>query len=411
MTYVNAVKYIRSAPNTMSAGSLLRILTRLGSPQKRIKYIRLAGSNGKTVCAEMLTSVLTNAGISVGCLRMPMRDEPRENVCINGKPLSMADFAAYAQAVRDAARQSDEQENVALLPIGAEILLCIALLAFAEAKCEICIIESDHFGVDPSLQLPPPLAAIICGTIPSGNAAEIARIRSYICKGIEEIVSVPQNNDAYKIISDTCYSVSCRLTLPNKTAIKVGRLSFRETDFSYKGKDYSLRLCGRFQIYNAVLVLEVIEMLTRKGFDISEDAIAKGFSKLTIPSKFEVVSVNPLMIIDSTHSPVAIGIVCDALADFKEISAKKVRLCLPDKALVDAYVAALTDRGYSIESVIAPAGEYTESESYKTVTCKTKKAIVKNALGELGKDTLLLISGDHPFVSAVRYELLATLGY
>ena len=411
MTYVNAVKYVKSAPDVGGSGALLRILTRLGSPQKRIKYIRLAGSNGKTVCAEMLTAVLTSADKQVGCLRMPMREEPRENICLGGKPLSMDAFATYAEAVRTAARQSDDEENVSLAPVSAEILLCIALLAFADAKCEICIIESDHFGTDPSIQLPPPLAAIICGTIPSNDATEISKIRSYICRGIEEIVSVPQNNEAYKIISDTCYAASCRLTLPNKTAIEVKRLSFRVTEFSYKGKGYSLRLCGRFQIYNAVLVLEVLEMLARKGFYVSDDAIANGFARLTIPAKFEVVSIKPLMIIDSTHSPVAIGIVCDALADFREMSAKKVRLCLPDKALVNAYVEALTERGYTIESVIAPMGEYTHSDSFEVVTCKTKKALIKKALDGLGNDTLLLISGDNQFVSPVRYELLSTMGY
>jgi len=397
VTYVNAVKHIKSAPDKKSTGALLRMLARLGSPQKRIKYIRLAGSNGKTVCAEMLTSILTSAGYRVGCLRMPLRDEPRENVCIGGKPISMDEFAHYTEMVRASAKQTTDDENVALEPVGAEILLCIALLAFVDKKCEICIIESDHFGIDPSVQLPPPFAAIICGTIPCNSQAEIVRIRSYICRGIEEIVSVPQNNDAYKIISDTCYAASCRLTLPQKSAIKVGRLSFTNTSFSYKGKDYSLRLCGRFQIYNAVLVLEAVEMLVRKGFDISEDAISNGFLKLTIPAKFEVVSINPLMIIDSTHSPVAIGIVCDALADFKDISGRRVRLCLPDEALANAYVDALTERGYTIERIIGPE--------------KSKKAIVKNALKELNKDTILLISGDNTFVSAVRYQLLTTMGY
>ncbi len=411
MTYVNAVKHIKSAPDKKSTGALLRMLARLGSPQKRIKYIRLAGSNGKTVCAEMLGSVLTSAGYRVGCLRMPLRDEPRDNVCIGGKPISMDEFARYTEIVRGAEKQVTDDENVALEPVGAEILLCIALLAFIDKKCEICIIESDHFGIDPSVQLPPPFAAVICGTIPCNSASEISRIRSYICRGIEEIVSVPQDNDAYKIISDTCYTAGCRLTLPNKSAIEVGHITFTKTCFSYKNRNYSLRLCGRFQIYNAVLVLEVIEMLIRKGFVIDDDAIARGFARLTIPAKFEVVSVNPLMIIDSTHSPVAIGIVCDALADFRDISSDRVRLCLPDNVLVDAYVKALTERGYTIEKVVAPMGEYTQTDEYPILTCKTKKMIVKKILEDLSKDTVLLVSGDHTFVSAVRYELLAAMGY
>jgi dihydrofolate synthase/folylpolyglutamate synthase len=410
VTYINAVKYIKSAPDIKNSGALLRMLSRLGAPQKRIKYLRLAGSNGKTVCAEMLTSVLTSAGYTVGCLRMPLRDDPRENICIGGKPLSMDEFANYTSLVRDAARECDE-ENITLMPVGAEILLCIALLAFCEKKCDVCLIESDHFGIDPSVQLPHPFAAVICGTIPSNNDTEINKIRSYICRGIEEIVSVPQNNAAYRIISDTCYKANCRLTLPNKNAITVKRLTLRETSFSYKKHDYTLRLCGRFQVYNAVLVLEVVEMLIRKGFKINADAIAKGFAKLTIPAKFEVISVNPLMLIDSTHSPVAIGIVCDALSDFRDITPKRIRLCLPDRLLIDAYVSELTQRGYEIERVIAPLGEYTTSDTYETVVCKTKKALVKQMLSELDKNTFLLVSGDYPFVSALRYELLASMGF
>ncbi len=157
VTYVNAVKHIKSAPDIKSTGALLRMLARLGSPQKRIKYIRLAGSNGKTVCAEMLTSILVSAGYQVGCLRMPLRERPHENVCVGGKPISMDEFARYTEIVKNVTKQSTDDENVALSPVGAEILLCIALLAFIDKKCEICIIESDHFGIDPSVQLPPRL--------------------------------------------------------------------------------------------------------------------------------------------------------------------------------------------------------------------------------------------------------------
>jgi folylpolyglutamate synthase/dihydropteroate synthase len=144
-------------------------------------------------------------------------------------------------------------------------------------------------------------------------------------------------------------------------------------------------------------VLEVVEMLNRKGFPITDEALAKGFSSLTIPAKFEVISINPLIIIDSTHAPVAIGIVCDALADFCETHGKQIRLCLSDKKLADAYVTALTERGYSIESIIEPE--------------KKAKAIAKKSLAELERNTILLISGDYPFVSTVRYELLGIMGY
>ena len=169
-----------------------------------------------------------------------------------------------------------------------------------------------------------------------------------------------------------------------------------------------LKLCGQFQVSNAILVLETVEMLSRRGFNINDDAIRDGLGTLRIPAKFEVIGLRPLIIADSTHTPVAIDIVCDALADFKVESATKVRLCLPNAELAKHYVAALEKRGYTIESIILPEGE---NDIGNTVFCKTKKALAKKSLQLLNNDTILLISGDYPFVIPVRYELLMTMGF
>ncbi len=413
MTYVNAVKYLKSVAKNNSRGDLLRLWARIGAPYKRMKYIRLAGSNGKTVCAEMLTSVLSRAGYTVGCLRMPMRAEPKDNICICGKTISMDEFSQYVADTR-AALKATEAEGEALLITAEELLLTVAVLAFTAKKCDLCIIESDHFGDDPSTCLHSPLAAVICGTIPNDDKGEIAKIRSYIRKGIQEIVSAPQDREAYRIISETCYSINCRLTLPNRTAVEITKRSLRGTEFSYKNRAYSLRLCGSFQVSNAVLVIEAAQMLSRKGFPISEDSVVRGLSSVTIPAKFEVISLKPLIIVDSTHTPVAIEAVCDSMAEFKEISGTNVRLCLPDADLTDGYADALEKRGYNIEKAILPQlhGQgLSESLPFPVELEKTSAAIVSKSLDALGNDTMLLISGYPAFVNEIRYKLLAKLGY
>jgi folylpolyglutamate synthase/dihydropteroate synthase len=85
MTYHNAIKYIKNAPNVTPKNSsakqrIARLCKTLGDPQKRIKYVRLAGSNGKSVCAQMLTSILNEAKICNGSLTMPLHEDLRENV-------------------------------------------------------------------------------------------------------------------------------------------------------------------------------------------------------------------------------------------------------------------------------------------------------------------------------------------
>ncbi|MBQ8819008.1 MAG: hypothetical protein IJZ83_10535 [Clostridia bacterium] len=406
MTYLNAKKYMISAPYSNGKGhsNILELLDSLGSPQRRMKYLRLAGSNGKTVCAEMLTSVLIKGGYTVGCLRMPLREEPTDNVCIGNKCLSMDQFAQYTSAIKRLGAGLD------FIPTQSELLLSVALLAFKDAGCDICIIESDHFGEDPSRFLPPPFAAVICGTIPSDDTEQITRIRSYICRGIEEIVSAPQNSEAYSIISDTCYSVNCRLTLPTRNAISIDKLTFRGSEFHYKNVKYTLSLSGRFQISNAVLVIETLEMLARKGFSISVDNINAGLSNLRIPAKFETVSLFPLIIVDSTHTPVAIETVCDSLSDFKAQTGTNVRLCLPSGKIIPDYVDALERRGYTIESIYTPASDGIASDS-RIVPCNTQKALVNGVLSNLDKNTLLLVSGNHKFVIPVRHRMLEALGF
>ena len=413
MTYFNAVKFIRSSEGAGDPKNLAELLARLGSPQRRIKYIRLAGSNGKTVCAEMLMSVLGRSGYNVGCLRMPAREDPRENVCIGAEPVSIEEFCQLTQQVKteiEAIRH--EADETAEVSFGsADILLCVALLAFSKHHCDVCFIESDHFGADPSMLLPPPFAAVICGTIPSGDAHEISRIRSYICRGIEEIVSAPQDSDAYKIIFDTCYDINCRLTLPTRSELQIGRLSLGGAEFSYKGEDYSISLCGKFQVYNAVLALEVIEMLIRKGFAIDRQSIADGLVQLRIPAKVEVVSLRPLIVVDSTHTPVAVRTVCESIFEIIGQTERSVRLCLPNAELAKEYIAALAENGCKVEKVVLPCDENGEMPECDISLASVPKSFVKIALDGLDNNTILLISGDYLFVNPIRYQLLATLGF
>ena len=405
MTYLNAKKYISSAPDAKQETdtNILALLDAMGNPHRRIKYLRLAGSNGKTVCAEMLTSVMHAANYRVGCLRMPLRDEPRENVCIDKECLAMDEFSDLVAEVRSLS------SNLSLTLTKAEILLAVAFLAFKNKNCNLYVIESDHFGEDPSRFLPAPFAAVICGTIPSHDTSAISRIRSYIRKGVQEIVSAPQNTEAHKVISETCYSVNCRLSIPSRTEIVCGRMTFVSTEFTYKGRPYSLGLCGDFQVYNAVLVLEVIDMLRRKGFNVPDEAVWSGFASVKIPAKFEVLSLSPVIIADSTHSPVAIETVCDSLAQFKQMTGNKIRLCLPAGDIVNNYLRALEARDYEVESIIISDADNEFTPPANAVVCKTPKSVAKAALCALTNDTVLLISGDHGFVIPVRYQILNSL--
>ncbi len=395
MTYHNAVKYLKSSPkeahNPPSEGAITSLWEALGAPQRTLKYLRLTGSNGKTVCARMLLSVFRNSEHTVGALFLPFQDDGRENIRINDLPLDVDEFTSYTEQVLTAFKQINESDWI---PSQSELLLSVALLAFRAHHCTFCLIESESSPSDPTKRLSSPFAAAICGTIPDENQKEIQEIRSYISHGIQEIVSAPQNQNAYRLISETCATINCRLTIPTKNELTIHRLSLCESEFSYKNTDYRLSLCGRFQVTNATVVLEVLDMLSRRGFTLSREQILRGLSEVKIPAKFEIISVSPTIIVDSTHSETAISAISETLSEFQPLLGTKLRLCLPRGVLCNQYPEALASCHYTI----------TDLQTYEI--SEKPKTIAKQALEALEADEVLLISGHYEQTSKIRAELL-----
>lgn len=424
MTYHNAIKYIKNAPNVTPKNSSAReriesLFKALGDPQKKIKYIRLAGSNGKSVCAHMMTSVLNSANILSGCLTMPLLSELRENIKIGGVPLSIDDTVYFTEkvsravaAINENIKANSPDTKSIFAPTSHEIMLCIAMLAFCEKSCRLVLIESDHSTEDPSRFLSTPLSTIICGAIPSDDNEEIAKIRSYIQRGITEIISVPQNPDAFAVIAKTCHNANCRLTISMPTNAKISSLNLRGTIFTYKGNEYKLKICGRFQVTNAILAIESSKMLIRNKFKITNQNIIDGLSSTSLPSKFEIISISPTIIIDSTHTPIAIEMVSDSMAELKSFTGNKVRLCLTDEELCPQYTDALLQRGYEIESIISlPSPDEDIAHDTAISICKTPKLAAKKVLTDISDDLILLVSGRSDLAEKIRYEMLSIMGF
>ena len=421
MTYLNAKKYIDSLPDTSPeprAGARLgRILEALGNPQKGLKYISLTGSNGKTVCAEMLLSVYRDLPYSVGAFLSKNRRDPRRSLRINGAPLSMEDTAALVAEIRQAvtelnrAELARDPEAPTVVPTVSELFLVLALLAFRGADCRLCFIENDPRMDDPIRFLPPPMGAVICGAIPHKDRKEMQGIRAGIRHGIREIVSAPQNLEAHTLIANTCAAFQCRLTIPARSEIAVGRMTLRSTEFTYQGRPYCLGLCGKFQITNATVVIETLSMLERMGYPVSEEQKKKGLSEVRIPGKFEVLSSSPTIIADSTHALVAIDTVLASLADFRSMLGTSVRLLLPDGILAAAYTERLCDMGYRVTRLVLLSDRNEVSDDSLTHRHTKKKDAIRKALDSQAPDEILLISGPADFTEEIRYDLLQMLGF
>ncbi len=450
MTYHNAVKYVKNAPAAFSGDHSLEraryLLSLLGDPQKRIRYIRLTGTNGKTICGAMISSVLSLSGYSVCELNFSDSIDVRENIKLNGIPLDLDVFTELISEVAslsltlkhniEAAKaelepQAEPSETATNLPYSLihsnfpaaltknEIIFLATLIYCKKHRVDLCVVESsgEH---DTSLILPPPFAAVICGAIPSNDKRQIIKIKNYLQRGISEVVSAPDAPEAYKAISDACAAINCRLSVPIRSALIQKQLTLTGSRFVYGSEEYKLSLCGRFQTTNAITALETFKLLRRHGFKIPLEAEKQGLVKAKIPARFEVLSVRPTIIADSTYKPEAVETVCESLFDFSEITGRELSLCLPpDASLINRYRAMLEARGYNICEIYTLCNDSEELSALKTelggyenlFSAPSYKALTKLIFSNQTQTKLLLVSGHNSFTFEVRREILRKLQF
>ena len=245
------------------------------------------------------------------------------------------------------------------------------------------------------------------------------RIKNYIKRGTNEIVSAPEDPRAYKVISDTCASINCRLSVPVRSSLTLKQLSLLGSRFVYGSEEYRLSLCGRFQTTNAITAIETFKLLRRNGYNIPLSAEKQGLAKVKIPARFEVISVLPTIIADSTYKAEAVETVCESLFDFSETTGRDIALCLPpDIALIKKYLEMLGVRGYRIGELFTVCDdEEKEKDLFGSLgeitltAAKNSKALVKLISPKLSSERALLISGPYDFTSAIRLEFVRKLQF
>lgn len=430
MIYNNAIKLVHSAPSEIKEdrpGTRIRLLWKqLGEPQKSIRYVRFIGSGGKTVCAEMLSSIYQESEYTTGSLTFPLQEEFRNNIRIGHRLLPLDELASYAEQIHTAIKSirriqkkksTEENGDVEVTPFALtqhELLLTIALLAFRAHQCKLCIIESDCTSEDPTRHLPSPLLLTVCGSVSASDPIKFPEIRSYAESGIKEMICSPQDEDGYGFLSELCAAINCRLTMPSRKEISILSVKLTDCVFLYRGKTYELKLCGVFQVENAILILEIVAALGRIGFFLSEEVTQARLREIRLPGKCEILSVSPTIVADTSCHQRSIEVVCDALWEFRHITGTNVHFCLPEGMLADQAVQIFSEKGYEISSLLAiPCSEVTKyyppQKNYAQL--RLIHHTVQEAISALGPNDLLLLCGPSAFTSRLRHEFLKQLGF
>lgn len=406
MDYKEAIEYINSASafgSRPELGRIAELLSRLGEPQNKLKFVHVAGTNGKGSCAAMLASVLKAAGCRTGLYTSPYLVRFNERMMINGKPIPDNALAAAVGRIKPLAESMDEH------PTAFELMTAAALLWYAEEKCDIVVLEVGLGGrFDATNVIAAPEAAVIMNigldhTERLGSSVEeIAREKAGIIKPDCDVVLYEQGEGVTEVVREICAARGARLHIPDFSMIKSEFDSLDGQVFSYKGKSYALPLLGAAQLKNAATVLETVEVLKGRGWKIENDETEHGLYAVSWPARFEIVRDEPYFVVDGGHNPQCAETVRDNLLRyFPDMRRVLLMGVLADKdyprmaevlnAAADEYVCCTPDcpRALPAEKL---AGEL-ERFGKKITLCQSVRDGVTEALSAAGTDGMACAVG------------------
>ena len=310
------------------------LLEKMGNPEKKLKFIHIAGTNGKGSILAYTSNILTKAGYKTGRYLSPVISEYREKIQINGKFITKKGLKEGFSLIRDIV------ENMQDKPTLFEMETALAFWYFEKNACDIVVLETGLGGaLDATNVIEAPLVAAFASISMDHMAYlgdsldKIATVKAGIIKTGSSVVSANQNPVVAAVIDDVCRKLGTEpvyISEPMNVKSKLGKQVFDSDRF----KKLEISLNGSFQPVNACVAVKVVELLAEKGFGISEKAVRQGLLDTEWPGRFTVLSRKPLIIMDGAHNE-------GAALELR----KSVDIYLEDKPLV--YVmGVLKDKDY-----------------------------------------------------------------
>ena len=308
MNYEQALEYIHSVNWTFCKPGLERITElckALGDPQNKLRFIHVAGTNGKGSTSSMLASILQSAGYRTGLYTSPYIRTFCERIRVDGENIPKEKLASFTERIRPIADAMTDK------PTEFELITALAFAYFAECACDVVVLEVGLGGrLDSTNVIENTALSIITGidfdhTALLGNTIEeIAVEKAGIIKPNRPVLFGGGKGVAF----DTVCAVAQEKNAP---VHRVDRSSYKEKSATLDGTvfdylhytDLHLPLLGAYQPYNATTVLTAIDLLKEQGFAIGEDAVGCGLLSVRWPARFELLSRDPIIIYDGGHNP------------------------------------------------------------------------------------------------------------
>lgn len=411
MDFLEAQNYLEKVRSqkgiVLGLDTMRHLMAKLNNPQDKVKFIQVAGTNGKGSTAAYLTSILSEAGIKVGRYTSPAVFSSTEQYFACGSCISESEYAQGMTAVAEAAASLDGET-----PTAFEQETALAFWYFAKKGCELAILEA---GLGGDMDATNIVTTTVCSIITSismdhcrilGNKiSEIAAHKAGIIKPGAPVICIEQKEDAMEPIRAAAKAADTPLYEVHRDEVRQIFSDKRESIVFFREfENLHLKMLGSCQPENAALAVQAASVLSR-SYPIEKKHIYDGIEKTRWGGRFELHSGSPDIILDGAHNPdgirrlresvnqmfgaVPICYVCGVLADKdyeKEIeilfgSASNVFTVTPPspramkstdlKAAIKKRFSQLKVTSFDSEDGIEKAMEAAVSQNNPVVVCGT----------------------------------------
>ncbi len=310
MDYLQAVDYLNDQKHFNVKPGLVtirRMLEELGNPHRGLRYVHIAGTNGKGSTAAYIESILRTAGYRTGLFTSPYIEHFTERIRTAGEEIDEESLIRLAEEVKKAADILEEEE---IYPTPFELQTAVAFLYFKEKACDIVVLEVGLGGrFDSTNIIEDPEVCVIASigmdhmNILGDSLSQIAAEKCGIIKESSRVVTCPQKEEAAKVIEQRCRECHASLTADRSRRIKTVSADLNGQVFEDEvyGR-CTIHLQGLHQITNAGLALDAVDVLKTRGFEISAQDVHEGLAGTRWKGRLEVMGRDPVVLIDGAHN-------------------------------------------------------------------------------------------------------------
>ncbi len=417
---IDAIHAARGDGEKSGLDNMRLLCARLGDPQRAMRVIHVAGTNGKGSTCAFVDAMLRAAGVTVGLYTSPYLQRYQERIRIGGKPI---DNAAFLRAFDLVWAQVEALRAEGVRPTTFEIGTALAFVAFVQAGVQLCVVEVGLGGrLDPTNVVQPIVCAITAIGMDHmrylGNTiTRIAREKAGIIKPGVPVITAPAPREVTRVFAEVSSEQGARwdeLTGDELTPLGEPQTCRLDMD-GWVLPCVKLNLPGAHQLHNAATALAVIAELKRQGIAIPDEAVLEGLATVRWPGRLEYVEGSPRLLLDGAHNAQGARALAAYVATLPD-DAPRVLLCgvLAEK-VSDEMIAALGSlAARAVTTVPADpralsAGDLAAmlaARGVQTESCDVLANALARARQWAGPDGLVIVAGSLYLIGAVRALLM-----